>query len=191
MGFAENLKLLRKYRNLTQAQLAERANISTSSVINYENRRRKDPPVSVMESLAAALDVPVETLMVSKLSTQNGVLHADMHDKYGFPEWGFIIGKDGPPSDEEIESHLVATERGMILHSIMKRLECLNMSGLEEALKRIHEMTEIQRYKLSEEELNACRANEPQMDLVHSRDFALTDDGKLNTAPEGIPEQES
>ncbi|GMA56617.1 helix-turn-helix protein [Alicyclobacillus sacchari] len=57
----ERLAQLRKQRGLTQARLAERANISTSAVAMYETNRRQ-PDDATLLALAKALEVPITTL---------------------------------------------------------------------------------------------------------------------------------
>ena len=63
MNFADKLKAIRKEKGLTQNELAIKAGISLSSIINYENRRRKNPPYTIVQRIAAALDVPLDSLI--------------------------------------------------------------------------------------------------------------------------------
>lgn len=60
MTFAEKLKALRKRKSMTQKELADLSGISCSSIINYENGRRTDPPMSVLFGLANALGVSAD-----------------------------------------------------------------------------------------------------------------------------------
>ncbi|GLG00386.1 hypothetical protein Alches_04250 [Alicyclobacillus hesperidum subsp. aegles] len=57
----ERLAQLRKQRGLTQAKLAERANISTSAIAMYETNRRQ-PDDATLAELAAALEAPIAML---------------------------------------------------------------------------------------------------------------------------------
>lgn len=63
MCLAENLRRLRKGKSLTQTELAELTGVSCNSIINYENGRRTDPPLSVLRNLAAGLGVSIDRLV--------------------------------------------------------------------------------------------------------------------------------
>lgn len=54
--FAANVKLFRKEKNLTQAQLAEKCDIATNYMGEIE-KEKKFPSVDVIEGLAAALEI--------------------------------------------------------------------------------------------------------------------------------------
>jgi transcriptional regulator with XRE-family HTH domain len=58
----ENLKRVRTRRLLTQAELAERADVSAATVVNVE-RNQQEPHFRTIRKLAEALDVdPAELL---------------------------------------------------------------------------------------------------------------------------------
>lgn len=193
MDFAENLKTLRKYRELTQTKLAHKANVSVNSVINYENGRRKSPTISVMMKLAKALDVPPEMLTARRVFVQDDTLFAEDENMSGV----LAMGKDGPPSDDAIEKYLESEEQINFSYTVEYAhdrvkffLECLNEAGLKEAVKRVQELTEIRKYSLLEEG-GTCRENEPQTDPERSPVSDQTEGGRLNTAPEETREPES
>ena len=58
---AQNIRNFRKKLGLTQAQLAEMAQIETITVNRYENGKRNGDPETV-EKIAAALGVPIDDL---------------------------------------------------------------------------------------------------------------------------------
>ncbi len=58
LGF--NIKVERLRQKLTQAQLAEMANISTNSLLNMEGGNQT-PSCLVLYDIAKALNVPLET----------------------------------------------------------------------------------------------------------------------------------
>ena len=62
LQFAENLRSIRKERNLTQEELAEMIGKSTEH-ISYLERGERSPSFEVIMDLAQALNVPVSTLM--------------------------------------------------------------------------------------------------------------------------------
>lgn len=55
------IKLIRKYRGLTQGQLAEAAGISRPYLTEIETGR-KDGSIRAMKAIAESLDVPIDTL---------------------------------------------------------------------------------------------------------------------------------
>ena len=61
MNIGQAIQLARTKRQMTQAQLAVRAGISVSYLSMLE-RGRRDPPLSTLKQLAAALVMPLEIL---------------------------------------------------------------------------------------------------------------------------------
>ena len=61
MNIGQAIQLARSKRKLSQAALAKRAGISVSYLSLLE-RGRRDPPLSTIQRLAAALVMPVEIL---------------------------------------------------------------------------------------------------------------------------------
>ena len=61
MNIGQAIQLARSKRKLSQAALAKRAGISVSYLSLLE-RGRRDPPLSTLQRIAAALVMPVELL---------------------------------------------------------------------------------------------------------------------------------
>ncbi len=61
---ARNVRRLREARGLSQNALAKRAGISQTAVWGIEEGRRRDPNVSTVAALAAALGVAMEHLLL-------------------------------------------------------------------------------------------------------------------------------
>ncbi|XCP85994.1 helix-turn-helix transcriptional regulator [Roseburia hominis] len=59
--FHENLTILRKARNYTQAQIADRLDISRSTYANYEAGKRS-PDLDMLEKISVVLDVSIDEL---------------------------------------------------------------------------------------------------------------------------------
>ncbi|WP_177199267.1 helix-turn-helix domain-containing protein [Clostridium frigidicarnis] len=59
----ENIKKLRKERNLTQKQLAELIKISTSYLQQLELGQKENPSINVLDKLAEVLNVQVDYLL--------------------------------------------------------------------------------------------------------------------------------
>lgn len=62
MSLGENIKLYRKKQKLTQAQLADKANISRSYLADVENNRY-NPSVDTLKNLSTALGVNLNQLL--------------------------------------------------------------------------------------------------------------------------------
>lgn len=62
MNISDMIKKSRKDKGLTQKQLAEILNVSTITIQNYENNRRK-PNIDTINQIAIALAVPLSTLL--------------------------------------------------------------------------------------------------------------------------------
>ncbi|MBY6931885.1 helix-turn-helix domain-containing protein [Clostridium botulinum] len=56
MNIGDMIKKLRKDKGLTQKQLADAVNVSTITIQNYENNRRK-PSIEMLEKISSALNV--------------------------------------------------------------------------------------------------------------------------------------
>lgn len=144
MAFAENLKALRKYSNLTQKELAARAGISYSSIINYENRRR-EPPLSVLEKLAHALRTDVELLTASAVYVKDGVLIGEKTNEKGEVTSSWVVS-DSDCADSAIIEHVWDVTKRTAVLKIGKAIDQLNEVGIDEAVKRVWELTEIPKY---------------------------------------------
>ena len=59
--FGRRLKRLRRERNMTQAQLAEKARVTRSSVANWENGIRF-PDIDALKLIATLFNVPIDYL---------------------------------------------------------------------------------------------------------------------------------
>ena len=62
VSFAANLRRRRKELGLSQEQLGARANIQMADISRYESGSR-DPRISTVARLAAALDIPIAELL--------------------------------------------------------------------------------------------------------------------------------
>ena len=62
---SKNLKKLRKEKQLTQEELAERANLDPKTIIDIEGGRRANPTLQTLNKLARALKVNLERLLFS------------------------------------------------------------------------------------------------------------------------------
>ena len=138
MALAENLRLLRKRKNLTQKELSDISGVSCNSIINYENSRRTRPPISVLHKLARALGVSIDALTAEKLVLRpyDGTVKIWNGDMEYLPvdDWEEFIAERGEQD---------------IIEQFTELVRLLNKDGVSEALKRVRELTEIQRYSIA------------------------------------------
>lgn len=73
MNIGNAIQLARSKRKLSQAQLAQRADISVSYLSLLE-RSRRDPPLSTVKRISSALGMPIEILFF--LGAEGGELGA-------------------------------------------------------------------------------------------------------------------
>lgn len=78
MLFKERLKEKRHEANLTQAELAKKAGVSTRTIQNYELGSRKPYQIEVVQKIADALSTTTEYLLGS-----SGIMVAEAHEKGG------------------------------------------------------------------------------------------------------------
>lgn len=109
---ATNIRVFRKQRGLTQAELGRLCGMTGGAISSYENGITV-PKRRVLEKIARALDVPAERLAADAPSVQtpsassaaagrqasdtllyNGVLSA-LRDLYGMVEGRVILGENG------------------------------------------------------------------------------------------------
>ncbi|MGE4444483.1 MAG: helix-turn-helix domain-containing protein [Candidatus Altimarinota bacterium] len=62
---AENIKKLRKQHDLTQEELARKADIAYTSLTKIEIGVIKEPSVYVVAKIAKAFDVTIESLLIN------------------------------------------------------------------------------------------------------------------------------
>lgn len=146
MSLAENLKTLRKYRGMTQKELSEVSGVSCSSIINYENSRRTNPPVSVLTSLASALGVGIDVLGSDLIDIRNETLYV-----YNIPHLDeFYARMSLADNIDDWETFIQDSGEKDILNEIARHIKVLNKDGAAEAVKRVAELTEIPRYRLKQ-----------------------------------------
>ena len=78
MLFKERLKEKRHEANLTQAELAKKAGVSTRTIQNYELGTRKPYQIEVVQKIADALSTTTEYLLGS-----SGIMVDEAHKKGG------------------------------------------------------------------------------------------------------------
>ena len=140
MDFPENLKELRTRRGLSQKALADSVNVSQTAIYHWEKGERK-PKGDQIISLANALDVSIEELM--GYSTHS-------------------IDKESVNNLASLFSFLEEKTQNQGELSILRKYRKLNSIGKEEAIKRVSELTEIQKYTEKEKPQIAAVYKLPQ-----------------------------
>jgi transcriptional regulator with XRE-family HTH domain len=85
MNLGRAIALCRKQRSLNQAQLAKRAGLSVSYLSLLERNERKDPTLSIVQSLAQALQIPTGILFfLAADDAELGGLSSELKEKLSF-----------------------------------------------------------------------------------------------------------
>lgn len=127
MNVGEKIKKTRLLKNMKQADLAEKADISRVAIGNYE-RNERTPTVDVIERIARALDVDPNYLM-------------DWEEKYN--QGGKLA--DEVKLLEQIES-IFGCNAAELLDSFKK----LNETGKNKAVSYVADLCEIEIYRNKE-----------------------------------------
>lgn len=141
MSIGSRIKEIRREKGLTQKQLAEKANIATITVQQYEREVRK-PKLEQIFNIARALGVQMDALLGGFEGFDTGEefdkAWKERVSQHGGDSLGLAYGLGGSVK---------------ILHSgtpserVTKAFEKLTPEGQEVAAKRIEELTEIPKYR--------------------------------------------
>jgi len=118
--FSDNLKLIRKGRNLTQTQLAEKMGLTKQSIINYE-KGLTFPTGKKLENLLTALNVSTEQLLGKDLSqsTSQKRLMENCNTKGIFwGEYQKIRNNDDNIKKDFLLNHLSQFNSDQLFHAI-------------------------------------------------------------------------
>ena len=127
MSIGSNIKAARKAKGITQKELSKKINKTFSSVQKYELDIIQ-PPVDVIRDIAGVLDCTPAYLM-------------GWEEDYEF--------RDVPPGEPD---NLEVTKKWFALKQKSRLDEAynkLNQTGQKEAVKRVEELMQIDKYKLS------------------------------------------
>ncbi len=122
-----NIKKYRKLKGLTQKELAEKCNCATGTIQQYELNKRQ-PRLEQLNSIANALDISIIDLLGDNFEIKQGSGHIyDAKTQSYKPYTG---------------NYIDLTDRAKLLDAY----DNLNELGKKEALKRVEELTEINKY---------------------------------------------
>ena len=136
MVVGQRIKIARKNQGLTQKELAARAGTATGTIQQYELGKRQ-PRADQLRAIASALGVTVDYLLDVKpaCAVDPNETEAEWEKRLGLPEG--TISK--APRAEDVEAQNKA--------DMLEAMDKLNIPGQQEAVKRVQEMTDIERYK--------------------------------------------
>jgi len=129
MTTGQRIKAARKRAGLTQKELGERLGITYQTVAQWENDLR-NPKYDTLERLADALDVPLEVLLGIGDSVRTELVPEEKEAK-DYVKARFAEAETWKARKDEIGEDLAK----------------LNDEGQIEAVKRVKELTEIEKYK--------------------------------------------
>ena len=153
MTTGELIRQKRKQAGLTQRELGERAGIAEPTIWKYESNRLNPKPAT-LKKIAAALGVEWYELISNSQDEQSEIAKEQMRQAIG--RVADIITKPCKYeiSDELIEDSLKkvtisipTSYNSACLEKMIKDYGKLNDDGQQVAVERVHELTEIPRYK--------------------------------------------
>ena len=161
--FSYKIYSLIKQKGYTQEKLAEKSGLSKMSIRRYETGERQ-PKVEQLFKIANALEVPIVDLLEN--------LHWDI--EYDAVFGGLSNVKKEELTDEFIkEYYQISTKLNSVAgawfrektekqvkRKISKSLKKLSSTGLEEAEKRVEELTRLEEYRLKEQEPDGSDTSE-------------------------------
>lgn len=147
LNLGENIKRYRKNKKLTQKQLADKLQVSSITIQNYENNRR-EPSIAMLNKLAAILDCTVADLLEEKILT----LKPEIKDFFSGPGKvkneesifqealydyiGFCYGPGGDLTEDEILS--LSKEITKYVNLLTKKIK--NEKELKEVTDKINSL---------------------------------------------------
>lgn len=153
MHTGELIKQTRVTMRITQAELAKRLGVTPQAISQYE-RGIKNPKPATLKKIAAALGVEWYELISNSQDEQSEIAKEQMRQAIG--RVADIITK---PCKYEISDELIEDSLKKVtisiptsynsarLEKMIKDYGKLNDDGQQVAVERVHELTEIPRYK--------------------------------------------
>ena len=141
---AENIESARCNAGLTLQEIANRINIPVSAVSRFERGERM-PRYEVLQDLAVALGVSVEYLATDHSQQPPFAGYAGDNNKLITP------GSDLAAIIDKVSQMLNAADgqhpAGENINALLQDYSALNAPGQQKALERVHELTEVPRYR--------------------------------------------
>lgn len=136
MDIGLRIKEKRNAAGLTQSQLAELSGVAVITIRQYESNKRH-PRADQLRAIASALGVTVDYLLDVKPA------HAVDPDETPEDKEKRLGMREGTLSNAQRAEDVEAQNKADMLEAMDK----LNIPGQQEAVKRVQEMADIDRYK--------------------------------------------
>lgn len=134
MDIGFKIKEKRNAAGLTQSQLAELSGVAVITIRQYESNKRQ-PRADQLRAIASALGVTVDYLLDARPAHAASPDDAEREKRLGLPEGA----TSNAPRAEDVEAQNKA--------DMLEAMDKLNIPGQQEAVKRVQEMADIDRYK--------------------------------------------
>jgi DNA-binding helix-turn-helix protein len=136
MDIGTKIRMIRKSKGITQIDLAANAGIAVNSLRLYEANKRQ-PRADQLRAIASALGVSVADLLDVKPAhaVDPNETPEDKEKRLGM--------REGTLSNAQRAEDVEAQNKADMLEAMDK----LNIPGQQEAVKRVQEMADIDRYK--------------------------------------------
>lgn len=136
MDIGLKIKEKRNAAGLTQSQLAELSGVAVITIRQYESNKRQ-PRADQLRAIASALGVTVDYLLDVKPAhaVDPNETPEDKEKRLGMREGAL----SNAPRAEDVEAQNKA--------DMLEAMDKLNIPGQQEAVKRVQEMADIDRYK--------------------------------------------
>lgn len=147
MSIGDNIKKARQQAGLTQKELGEKLGITFQSVAQWETGRRTPKPAT-LKKIAAALGVSWYELISDDPEEQAETIKENMKQVLANLKGEVMVQEpltENPKALDALASTIEETfsDRNRILMDFDR----LNEAGQQKAVERVHELTEIPRYK--------------------------------------------
>lgn len=164
LNLGDKIKYYRNLKKLTQKQLSEMSGVSETAIRKYEGKQRK-PKIETIIKIALALEIQPNLLLDTDTNITNLIDHSDYNEiKADFNSeeevCAFLneILKRGFKPIQEIENGTVFSNGPALVtlpvkvkiekltDTLLSDFNKLNKTGKEEAVKRVEELTQINKY---------------------------------------------
>lgn len=146
----DNIRRIRKERNMTQKELGEKLGGISQQLIGQWETGKTNPKLGTLVKIATALDTELVNIFFESPTSVIDLTHVEDKEisKYLFSMFPDIKREyeEEKRAQKEAEEYL-STER---LDEITLLYSQLNEAGQKEAVKRVSELTEIPRYRISD-----------------------------------------
>ena len=148
-SIGENIKRVRKEKNLTQKELAEKVGTTQQNLAQYENGKR-NPKIGTVSRIASALKVNIDDLLAADLKSSPVYRvyerHSDLDNKLFLDFKNDFLTRDINWEPLDIE--------------MINKFKVLNEVGQIKAIEQVEMLTKIPEYQRTESDQEDGNADE-------------------------------